>query len=121
MAILLLSALTALGALPGLPADRFSAIPDALALVRLRLLQRADLGCLLPDRLLVDALHPYEERTRVGLLTDLERDPRLGMDLHRVGVAHGHAHRLAHHLRPEPHAHDVQHLLVPVADALHHV
>src|SRR5688500_6564476 len=49
--------------LPFLPADDLAVVPDALALVRLRLLARPDLGGELPDGLLVRPGH--DDRRRV--------------------------------------------------------
>src|SRR5918992_250096 len=69
--------LVLLGGLAGLAAHGLARVAHALALVRVGLAQRADLGRDLADLLLVDALDGQP-----GRRADLERDPVGGLDAH---------------------------------------
>ena len=71
-----------LAGLAGLAADLLAGVADALALVRLRLAGRADLGGDLADELLVDA-----DDREAGRVLDLEADAVGRVDLDRVAVA----------------------------------
>jgi hypothetical protein len=71
-----------LAGLAGLAADVLAGVAHALALVRLGLARRRDLGGDLADELLVDA-----DDREAGRVLDLEADALGRVDLDRVAVA----------------------------------
>src|SRR5215204_321651 len=106
-----------LTSLSDLATDLFARVPNALALVRLRLAQFANVRSDLADPLLVDAQHREPSRR-----LDVERDALRGADLDRVAVAESELQLrrpLRHH--PVADSDDLQLLLVTVGHTGHHV
>src|SRR5439155_18946646 len=104
------------GSLPNLPANVLALVADALALVRLRLADGADLRSGLPDHLLVRALDDHDRR-----LGHVERDPRARLDDDGVRIADVELEVGAAHRGAIADALDLQALLEALRDALDHV
>src|SRR5215469_18184045 len=84
-----------LPSLSDLAADLLSGVPHALALVRVRLAELADIGGDLTDLLLVDALHDQP-----GGRLHPQGDPVRRVDRHRMAVAERELHPAAPGLNP---------------------
>src|SRR5688500_15552455 len=102
--------------LAGLAADAFALVPDALALVWLRLADLADLGGHLADQLLVGPGDLHH-----GVVFHREGDPGRRLVEHRVGIAHHHVEPALGGLGLVADALDLQHLLVALVHPLDHV
>src|SRR5215207_7864693 len=105
-----------LAGLAGLAADVLARVADALALVRLGLARRADLGGNLADELLVDA-----EDREVGRVLDFEADPGRRRDLDRVAVAQVELQLLADLRSAVSDAGDLERLAIAVGHPDDHV
>src|ERR1035437_114600 len=105
-----------LAGLAGLTTDNLADVVDTLALVRLRLPLRPDLGGNLADQFLVD---PDDRQLEWGL--DLEADPGRRFHLNEMAVAEAQLELLAHFDGSVADADDLEVLLVPVRHADHHV
>src|SRR6187397_2827790 len=105
-----------LAGLAGLAADVLAGVAHALALVRLGLAGRADLGGDLADQLLVDA-----DDREAGRVLDLERNALGRVDLDRVAVAQVERELLAVLRRAIADAGDLEALAVAVGHADDHV
>src|SRR5262249_11905790 len=116
-----LPALSALRALALLLPHLLAAVADPFALVRLRLLDGADLRRLLADGFLIDAVDADVELARVGFLPDLTADALARLDLHRVTGPDRDTDVLSHQFGAVADADDVQRLGVAVRHALDHV
>src|SRR5678816_2804227 len=101
-----------LAGLAGLATDVLAGVAHALALVRLGLAGRADLGRDLADELLVDA-----DDREAGRVLDLEGDALRGIDLDRVAVAQVELELLAVERGAIADAGDLQALAVAVGHA----